>query len=350
MRQITKTLVREHIRCTAELVGRRSVLLGNITFPNVVPSRYRGAGHRPAARTAVHWRVSAGGEDRGNLHGARGTRGSRLRFMHRDTLRLPLVAESLRQVLGSPWRHLEVVDETGSTNADLVARAAAGENIGGAVLIAEHQTAGRGRSGRSWSDVPRAQITMSVGIDVNDVPSETWGWLPLAAGVAVVDAVADVSGVRAGLKWPNDVLAGGNGKLAGILAEVAAPAPVIVVGIGLNVSLRTDELPDPGATSLVLLGVQEPDRNELVGALLRELGRRIGSWRAAAGSDPTLSVDYAARSLTIGSRVRALLPGGDEIAGDALSVDEQGRLRIAVADRTVAVSAGDIVHLRPLEP
>jgi len=270
--------------------------------------------------------------------------------MHRDTLRLPLVAESLRQVLGSPWRHLEVVDETGSTNADLVARAAAGENIGGAVLIAEHQTAGRGRSGRSWSDVPRAQITMSVGIDVNDVPSETWGWLPLAAGVAVVDAVADVSGVRAGLKWPNDVLAGGNGKLAGILAEVAAPAPVIVVGIGLNVSLRTDELPDPGATSLVLLGVQEPDRNELVGALLRELGRRIGSWRAAAGSDATLSVDYAARSLTIGSRVRALLPGGDEIAGDALSVDEQGRLRIAVADRTVAVSAGDIVHLRPLEP
>jgi BirA family biotin operon repressor/biotin-[acetyl-CoA-carboxylase] ligase len=268
--------------------------------------------------------------------------------MHRDTLRVPFVAESLRLGLVPPWRHLEVVDETGSTNADLIARAAAGENIGGVVLIAEHQTAGRGRSGRSWSNVPRAQVTMSVGIDVNDVPSETWGWLPLAAGVAVVDAVADVTGVRAGLKWPNDVLAGGNGKLAGILAEVAAPAPVIVIGIGLNVSLLADELPDPVATSLVLLGVQDPDRNELVGALLRELDRRIGSWRAAVGSDPALSADYAARSLTIGSRVRALLPGGNEIVGDARSVDDQGRLCIATGDGIVAVSAGDIVHLRPI--
>jgi BirA family biotin operon repressor/biotin-[acetyl-CoA-carboxylase] ligase len=269
--------------------------------------------------------------------------------MRRDTLRAPLIAKSLRYGLGSPWRHLEVVDETGSTNADLIARAAAGENIGGAVLIAEHQTAGRGRSGRSWSDVPRAQVAMSIGTDVNDVPSELWGWLPLAAGVAVVDSVAEVTGVRAGLKWPNDVLAGGNGKLAGILAEVAAPAPVVVVGIGLNVSLLADELPDPAATSLVLLGVQDPDRNELIGALLRELGRRIGGWRAAAGFDAALAADYAARSLTIGSRVRALLPGGSTIVGDARSVDEQGRLCIATGDGTVAVSAGDIVHLRPFD-
>jgi BirA family biotin operon repressor/biotin-[acetyl-CoA-carboxylase] ligase len=272
--------------------------------------------------------------------------------MTADDARPALHTEALRDGLiemGLSWRQLDVVDETGSTNADLIARAAAGEDIGGAVFIAEHQTAGRGRNGRSWSDVPRAQITMSIGIDVNDVPSDTWGWLPLAAGVAVVDAVADVTGVRAGLKWPNDVLAGGNGKLAGILAEVAAPAPVIVIGIGLNVSLRADELPDPVATSLVLLGVQDPDRNELVGALLRELDRRIGSWRAAAGSDAALSADYAARSLTIGSRVRALLPGGNEIVGDARSVDDQGRLCIATGDGTVAVSAGDIVHLRPID-
>src|SRR6201988_2057906 len=257
--------------------------------------------------------------------------------MHRDTLRVPFVAESLRHGLVPPWRHLEVVDETGSTNADLIARAAAGGDIGRVVLIADHQTAGRGRSGRSWSDVPRAQVTMSVGIDVNGVPSETWGWLPLAAGAAgvvVVDALAAVTGGRAGLKWPNDVLAGGNGKLAGILAEVAAPAPVIVVGIGLNVSLLADELPDPVATSLVLLGVQDPDRNELVGALLQELDRRIGSWRAAGGFDAALSDDYVARSLTIGSGVRAPLPGGNEIVGDARSVDDQGRLCIATADGT----------------
>src|SRR5258705_3704775 len=231
--------------------------------------------------------------------------------MDRETLRHRLDAAALRQEVagpGGPWRPLEVVDETGSTHADLIARAAAGGNIGGVVLLDEHQTAGRGRSGRSWSDVPRAQVTMSVGIDVNDVPSETWGWLPLAAGVAVVDAVADVTGVRAGLKWPNDVLAGGNGKLAGILAEVAAPAPVIVVGIGLNVSLLADELPDPVATSLVLLGVQDPDRNELVGALLQQLDRRIGSSRAAGGCDAAPSADYAARRPTLGSAVLAPRP------------------------------------------
>src|SRR6266481_6208741 len=120
-----------------------------------------------------------------------------------------LDAVSLRDALAGPglrWRRLDVVERTGSTNADLLARAAAGEDIAGAVLIAEHQTAGRGRNGRVWSS-PRAQLTMSVGVEGGDVPIDTWGWLPLAAGVAVVDAVAAVAGVKAGLKWPNDVLA-----------------------------------------------------------------------------------------------------------------------------------------------
>ena len=186
---------------------------------------------------------------------------------------------------------------------------------------------------------------MSVGIDVNDVPSETWGWLPLAAGVAVVDAVADVTGVRAGLKWPNDVLAGGNGKLAGILAEVARPA--IVIGLGLNVTQAPEAV--AGATSLLQLGVAAPDRQSLVGGLLRELGRRIGAWRTARGADPQLTADYRARSLTIGSRVRAQLPGGEEVVGTATGIDDQGRLRLRTDDDAVTetvISAGDVVHLR----
>ena len=93
------------------------------------------------------------------------------------------------------------------------------------MLIAEHQTAGRGRHGRAWSAAPRAQITMSVGVSVVDVPTDGWGWLSLATGVAVVDAVSPLidGTATAGLKWPNDVLVDG-GKLAGILAEVARPA------------------------------------------------------------------------------------------------------------------------------
>ena len=266
-----------------------------------------------------------------------------------DVLRVPLDVAALRAELigtGLGWRQLDVVAQTGSTNADLLARAASGIDIDGAVLIAEHQTAGRGRHGRGWSATPRAQITMSVGVSVVDVPTAAWGWLTLATGVAVVDAVTpliEVTGVEAGLKWPNDVMAGG-GKLAGILAEVAKP--VVVIGVGLNVTQAPDEIGSPEATSLLDLGVAAPDRDQLVRSLLRELGGRIAAWRAARGSDPQLAADYHARSLTIGSRVRAQLPGGRQIVGTARDIDDQGRLCLETDGETVVVSAGDVVHLR----
>ena len=78
---------------------------------------------------------------------------------------------------------------------------------------------------------PRSQIALSVGVGADGVPPEAWGWLPLLTGVALVDAVRATTGIEAGVKWPNDILVG-TGKLAGILAEVAAPDPVIVVGLG----------------------------------------------------------------------------------------------------------------------
>lgn len=246
------------------------------------------------------------------------------------------------------WRTLDVVAETGSTNADLLARAAAGEDIAGAVLLAENQVAGRGRNGRTWSAVPGTQILMSVGVPTAGVPGAAWGWLPLATGLAVVDAVADCTGVRAGLKWPNDVLVGSD-KLAGILAEVAAgPAdPVIVVGIGLNVALEADELPDPAATSLAVLG-DAPDRATVLSTLLRALDRRYAQWRQPGGPAPELLADYRAASVTIGSQVRALQPGDKELVGEAVAVDDNGRLVIDTDGQQAAVSAGDIVHLRPV--
>lgn len=271
----------------------------------------------------------------------------------RDLLRAPLDQAALRAELigtGLGWRRLDVVEQTGSTNADLLARASAGDDVAGAVLIAEHQTAGRGRHGRAWSATPRAQITMSVGVSVVDVPTTGWGWLPLATGVAVVDTVTpllDGTGGTAGLKWPNDVLAGppdSVGKLSGILAEVAKP--VVVIGLGLNVTQSAAEIDGPGATSLLDLGVPAPDRTALVGGLLRELGRRIVAWRLARGADWDLAADYRARSLTIGSRVRAQLPGGKELVGTATGIDEQGRLCVEKSGETVVVSAGDVVHLR----
>ncbi|OBJ04970.1 biotin--[acetyl-CoA-carboxylase] ligase [Mycobacterium sp. 1165196.3] len=274
----------------------------------------------------------------------------------RDRLRAPLDEGALRAELigtGLGWRKLEVVEQTGSTNADLLARAAAGDDVAGAVLIAEHQTAGRGRHGRGWSATPRAQITMSVGVSVVDVPTTGWGWLPLATGVAVVDTVTPLlagTGAQAGLKWPNDVLAGppdSPGKLAGILAEVAKP--VVVIGLGLNVTQSAEEIDGPGAPmlrSLLDLGVAAPDRTGLVSALLRELGRRIVGWRAARGADWALAADYRARSLTLGNRVRAHLPGGKQVDGTATAIDDQGRLCLESGGQTVVVAAGDVVHLR----
>jgi BirA family biotin operon repressor/biotin-[acetyl-CoA-carboxylase] ligase len=257
--------------------------------------------------------------------------------------RPPLDVEALRAAIsGTGWRRVDVVEQTGSTNADLIARSAAGEDIAGAVLLAEYQSAGRGRHGRSWSAPARSQISMSVGVDTTGIPPERWGWLPLLTGLAVAETVRD-RGVDAGLKWPNDVLVD-TGKLAGILAEVAAP--VIVVGLGLNVSLTGDELPDPNAVSMSMLG-QTADRTGLAVALLHALGDRLDRWRGAKGADAGLVADYLSISTTIGARVRAILPGDSEIIGTATGIDGSGRLLIDDTGTTVTVSAGEIIHLRP---
>jgi len=254
-----------------------------------------------------------------------------------------MVSTYAESVSSGPWR-IDIVEETGSTNADLLARAGAGEDIDGAVLIAESQTAGRGRHGRRWSTPPGSQIALSAGVGVSDVPSDRWGWLPLLTGIAVVDAVAAVAGISARLKWPNDVLVG-TGKLAGILAEVAAPAPAVVVGLGLNVT----EAPDPAATSLALLGATV-DRSELTEAVLRHLATRIATWRAGKGADAALATDYRSRSATIGNLVRAILPGDRTVEGVATDIDDVGRLRIDTGHEVRTVSAGDITHLRMANP
>lgn len=256
------------------------------------------------------------------------------------TRRIPLQVEP-----GLPVGRLDVVETTGSTNTDLLARHAAGEDIRRAVLVAEHQTAGRGRNGRSWSAPPRSQIALSLGVDAADVPPATWGWLPLLTGVALVDAIRKVTDVEALLKWPNDVLVG-TGKLAGVLAEVAAPDPVIVVGLGLNVTLTAEEAPDPRATSLLMLGSPNTDRAALLKSIVGELISRIDQWRSAHGKSTPLMDDYRQRSATLGAPVRAILPGDREITGTACAIDDLGRLSIDTGAETVQVSAGDIVHLR----
>lgn len=248
---------------------------------------------------------------------------------------------------GHPLRSLEVVESTGSTNADLLARHAAGEDISGVALVAEHQSAGRGRQGRSWSTPPRSQVALSLGIGTAGLPPAAWGWLPLLTGVAVADAVRATTGLQPGLKWPNDIQVG-EGKLGGILAEMAAP--IIVVGLGVNVTLTAAEIeaeaPNSSATSLLMLGSTMLDRTALLGSILAELTARIDRWQTLAGPDPSLIDDYRRHSVTLGTRVRALLPGDREIVGIATDIGDLGQLLINTGPETVAVSAGDITHLR----
>ncbi|MFI6869969.1 biotin--[acetyl-CoA-carboxylase] ligase [Nocardia sp. NPDC050406] len=262
--------------------------------------------------------------------------------------RAPLDVEKLRRAVGeSPelafFTGIDVVESTGSTNADLVARAS-DPGADGLVLLAEEQERGRGRHERAWASPARAQVAMSILVRLPGVDPEVLGWLPLLTGIAVVDAVRATAGVDAVLKWPNDVLVDGR-KLAGILAEVAVAGqdPAIVMGIGLNVSLTESELPVPHATSLTLLGAN-PDRTDLVLALLREFAHRFTDWRASNWSVADLADAYRKRSATIGAQVRAELPGGDILTGTATDIDATGRLLIG--DK--AVSAGDVTHLRPL--
>src|SRR5262245_22841510 len=206
-----------------------------------------------------------------------------MRAENHTPVREPLDAAGLRRALRPDglWREIEVVPSTGSTNADLLARALRGEPEG-VVLAAEEQTAGRGRMGRSWTSPPRAALTFSLLLNPA-VPPARRGWLPLLTGVAVAAAVTGVTGLRTGLTWPNDVLAG-DAKLAGILAEAVGDA--VVVGIGLNVSTEPAELPNPGpsalpATSLRAAGATALDREELLLAILAGFERRYQPWRQA---------------------------------------------------------------------
>jgi BirA family biotin operon repressor/biotin-[acetyl-CoA-carboxylase] ligase len=300
-----------------------------------------------------------------------------------DLYRPPLRELAVNKAVVRPgglWRRVDIVAETGSTNADL-ADAARGGAAEGLVLVAEAQSAGRGRLGRTWTAPPRSGLFLSVLLRPSDVAPARWGWLPLLAGTAVRTAVDGVARVPVRLKWPNDLIVvndavpdetmgegedeggesddgdapentgyGAARKLGGILVErVETPSgPAAVVGIGLNVSLRVEELPAPHATSLVLEQAEAADRDTVLRAVLRELGRWYTDWTAVSG-DPMasgLASAYAASCATLGRRVRVEVPGGPAVEGDAVGLDGDGRLLVRTAGGERAFGAGDVVHLR----
>lgn len=265
---------------------------------------------------------------------------------YRDLDRPPLDATALRTALTGPgrfWSDLVVTAETGSTNAD-VARAARDGAPEGTVHTTDRQTAGRGRLDRAWESPSGSGAIVSVLLRPDAVPATRWVWLPLLVGLAV-DATARDCGVETGLKWPNDVQVDGR-KLAGILLErVETPhGPAAVVGVGLNVSMRRDELPVETATSLALEGATETDRTIVIRSLLRNLEALYRAW-SSSGGDPAGGIrdSYVRRCVTIGQDVTVTLPADEPWRGRATGIDELGRLLVDGR----AISAGDITHLRP---
>lgn len=268
-----------------------------------------------------------------------------------DLDRPPLDPRALRRGLRTSqetswWAAVDVVDSTASTNADLAASAAAGA-AEATVLLAEHQHAGRGRLGRQWQAPPRSALTLSLLLRPT-LPAARWPWLSLLAGVAVAEAVTCSTGIETTLKWPNDVLVGAR-KVAGLLVErVETPTgPAAIVGMGLNVSLRRDELPVASATSLVLETDRPVDRQPVALALLRTVEALYGAWTDAAG-DPAAGLhdSYVRRCDTLGRAVRATLPDGSSVHGTAEAIDRMGGLVVATDAGQRTVRAGDVVHLR----
>ncbi|HMG40621.1 MAG TPA: biotin--[acetyl-CoA-carboxylase] ligase [Acidimicrobiales bacterium] len=263
------------------------------------------------------------------------------------------------------FHRLRWVAETGSTNSDAMASARDGAPEG-VVVVADHQGAGRGRLGRTWTAPPGASLLVSV---LLRPPAGVVGAVGMAVGLAMAEAVSSLTVVVPGLKWPNDLVVADRGvdrKLGGILAEADWPAGstassgwraprddermVVVVGVGVNVNWPASLPDDLAATATALnhLVGHDVDRVELLVAFLRRLDGHYGGLVAAGSASGAGLLDaWRARSATLGRRVRVDL-GSSDVEGTAVDVTPEGHLVVATDEgdrRTFA--AGDVVHLRP---
>ena len=252
----------------------------------------------------------------------------------------PVDIARVRTALDARWVRIDVVDETASTNADLLADATAPDR---SVLVAEHQSAGRGRLDRSWTSPPLAGLTFSALLRPT-APLLTWGWLPLLAGVALHDAVAPLCDGTS-LKWPNDLLIGDR-KVAGVLAQTGGDN--VVIGIGLNISTTEDELPVPAATSLAIEGCNA-DRTDVLVAVLTALDARYAQWADVRGDAEACGLAAAYRSAcsTLGREVSVTGTNGGVVLGVARDLDASGRLVVGEPPDQQVIGAGDVEHLRP---
>jgi BirA family biotin operon repressor/biotin-[acetyl-CoA-carboxylase] ligase len=252
---------------------------------------------------------------------------------------------------GSLVARIDYVESTGSTNTDLAEAAvmSAADYPDLSVLCAGSQSSGRGRAGRVWESAAGASLSLSILVRPKGVSLDHFGWLPILAGLAASRFVTGVlPGAEVGLKWPNDVLVGDN-KICGVLSELIGDGSGVVIGVGLNLTQGKDELPIEAATSLRLEGASVSFDAAVAGFLTEfvALYEQFVNHRGDATASE-LRRSATASCLSIGRRVRVMLPGDQTLEGRAIEIDDSGRLLIAVdgEQQLFAVAAGDIVHLR----
>ena len=270
-----------------------------------------------------------------------------------------LNADEIHQALTttSLGRSLHLHHELPSTNKEAMALAQSGAPHGTTVL-AESQSAGRGRQGRIWFSPPGVNLYSSVlvrGCGTKLQLSEWLSWVPLVSAVAVAESVFRTTSISLALKWPNDLLLNTR-KVGGILCEsllTTHPDPAIVIGIGLNVNAPQVSLPDELqsiATSLSEVTQAPIDRNRLMAQLLLELEQCLDELRSNGAS--RLCHAYGTRCVTLGRPVRAIFPHGQEVTGTAESLSRDGALQLrpfSPGERLtplVEIRAADIIHLR----
>jgi len=325
-------------------------------------------------------------------------------------VREPLDSQSVKEALTTvpqPWQVVDVLVTVDSTNLEAM-RAP----VSWRVVVADHQSEGRGRLARQWQAPAGTSVAVSAVVPLPAGRTEDLGWLPLLSGMAMRTALAEVAHVVGRLKWPNDVMVqervtgSGHGdlsgagqlgagsdlpdrsdrsdrsdvpdlpdlpdrsglpdlpdlpdvpdladlpwlKISGILCELAAGGALVVIGAGANVGQTRRELPVDTATSLALCGAPDVRREDLIECYLAELARLYRTWSEGGPALEALRAEYRSWSLTIGLEVDVHQPDGVVARGVATGVDDTGRLVVASRGSIRAHAAGDVVHVRPAQP
>lgn len=253
--------------------------------------------------------------------------------------------------------NLHILEEASSTNTVALQLAAEGAEHG-TVIIAERQTAGRGRLGRHWYSPAHQNLYGSIIVRMTLSPSQVL-WLPLITGMAIAQTVEQEAGLQPSLKWPNDILIGRR-KIGGILCESTSHGKqggAVIIGIGLNVNAGKDTFPPDlqgSATSLAIEAERVFDRHSLAATLLSHLETHLE--RLQSGDPTQLKKAYLARCSTIGRTIAIHMNNGEQLEGFAQDIALDGALLVLPsADRSkphttdssvLEIRSGDVTYVR----